>query len=83
LQDLDRDHQVPIPRPPAVYAFASHKIVGLAGAQPSQRFQVGIINHQCFTMLFQKEPNLGGRSRIFQYKDVGDDLIQVEELNRF
>ncbi len=34
-------------------------------------------------MLFQKETHLCGGGRILQQKNVFDDLIQVEELNRF
>ncbi|MBN2541658.1 hypothetical protein JXI42_02225 [bacterium] len=44
---------------------------------------MGIVGHQGFLVLFQKETHLCGGGRILQQQNVFDDLIQVKELNRF
>src|SRR5680860_1397241 len=83
VEDFIRDQQVPILNPPTALALAAYNVVRLAGTQASQWIQVGSVGHQGFLVLFQKEPHLCSGGCILQQENVLDDLVEIEELNRF
>jgi hypothetical protein len=62
-------------------AFTAIEVMRLTGSPIAQWLEVLLLDHQGLTMPVKEEPYFGCSGRVIQQEGIGDDFVEVEELD--